>query len=62
MPRRSATTVDRPPLQPSIRDLAQLDLDPSVETLSYSQLSLRDEQDEILVALGGKACATRQGA
>ena len=41
-------TADRVAIQPSRWDLGQLDLDPSVETLGYSQPSLRDEHDQIL--------------
>ena len=42
-------TADRPPIQPSLWDLAQLAPDPSVETLGYSHPSLRDEHDQILM-------------
>jgi hypothetical protein len=38
--------------RPSLRDSAPFDRHPSVETLGYSQPSLRDEEPEILLALG----------
>ena len=45
-------TADRGLARPSLRDLGLLDPSPSVETLGYSHPSLRDEEGEILVALG----------
>src|SRR5690242_13458682 len=54
-------TADSAPIQPSLRGLKPQNLFPSVETsvetLGYSHLSLRDEQDQILVALDRKVCA-----
>ena len=51
-------TADTPLFQPSLRDLVQPNLCPSVETLGYSRASLRDEQNQILVALGGPPAPT----
>ena len=45
-------TADRGLARPSLRDLGLLDPSPSVETLGNSHPSLRDEEGEILVALG----------
>jgi len=44
-------TADSAPIQPSLWDFLPPNLVPSVETLGYSHPSLRDEQDQILVAL-----------
>ena len=51
-------TADSPPIQPSLRDLVQSNLLPSVEieTLGYSHPSLRDEQAQ--VALGSMPSST----
>jgi hypothetical protein len=54
-------TADSAPIQPSLRGLKPQNLFPSVETLGYSHPSLRDEQDQILVALDRKVCATMAG-
>ena len=43
-------TAEARPIQPSLWDLSRTTPAPSVETLGYSQLSLRDKD---------KACATR---
>ena len=49
-------TSDSAPIQPSLRGLKLQNLFPSVETLGYSHPSLRDEQDQILVALDIPVC------
>jgi hypothetical protein len=49
-------TADRPPIQPSLRDLIHPNLLPSVETLGYSHPSLRDEQGQTLAALDIHVC------
>ena len=44
-------TYDMPAIQPSLRDLGLCETCPGVETPGYFQASLRDDDDEILVAL-----------
>jgi hypothetical protein len=43
----SGATSDGAKVQPSLRDLAQPNLDPSVETLGYFHSSLRDERGQV---------------
>ena len=54
-------TADRGLARPSLRDLGLLDRSPSVETLGYSHPSLRDEEGEILVALGFQTRSSGRG-
>jgi hypothetical protein len=48
--------ADSAPIQPSLSGLGTTNVFPSVETLGYSHPSLRDEQDQILVALTIPVC------
>src|SRR5258708_24589519 len=49
---RPVGTPEKQLIRPSLRDLDMFGCDPSVETLGYFHSSLRDQEPQILVALG----------